>query len=225
MSWHFSQALAEAYWAARSLGGKQSVPLKSTGTDGAYSWHDKTTARCRYSQFGTTSGHSTALNGADVLMWYLAVSPARPIPRQLEAVTRRMIFGRKCGESWQRQLPGTYLQRTLHARPSTRLPTTWTRWVTRPDAFPFPRQTWVVITFGSGIGFVHTPTETANLTAPSMLKKWPSCRAFLRVFGPPSPESFEYLMGWPIGWSDLAPLATDKYRSWLQRHGACSPLS
>jgi hypothetical protein len=221
MSWHFSQALAEAYWAARSLAGRQSAPLKSTGTDGAYSWQGRTTERCRFSQFGTTSGHSTVLNGADVLTWYLAVSPARPIPRQLEVATRRMIFGRKCGESWQRQLPGTYLQRTLHAKQSTPRPTISKRWVTKPDAFPFQRRTWVVTTFGSGTGYVHTPTETANYTAPSMLKRWPSCREWLRVFGQPTPAAHEYLMAWPIGWSDLAPLATDKFQSWLQRHGAC----
>src|SRR6266849_4110690 len=101
MSWHFSQALVEAYWRAGFLGGSQSVPLKSTGTDGAYSWRGRTTEACRFSRFGTTSGHSTVLNGAAVLTWYRAVSPVKPIPRQLEVVTRRMIFGRKCGESWQ----------------------------------------------------------------------------------------------------------------------------
>lgn len=31
----------------------------------------------------------------------------------------------------------------------------------------------------------------------------------------------EYLMGWPIGWTDLRPLATDKFRSWLRSHGDC----
>jgi hypothetical protein len=29
----------------------------------------------------------------------------------------------------------------------------------------------------------------------------------------------EWLMGWPLGWTDLKPLAMDKYRSWLQQHG------
>jgi hypothetical protein len=224
MSWHFSQALAEAYWAARSLGGSQSAPLKSTGTEGGYSWQGRTTERCRFSQFGTTSGHSTVLNGADVLTWYLAVSPARHIPRQLEAATRRMIFGRKCGESWQRSLPGTYLQRTLHALPSTQRPTTLKRWATKPAALPFPRETWVLTTFGLDIGCVHTPTTKANYAAKSM-QKWPGCRAFVKAFGAPIPEVHEWLMDWPEGWTDLKPLAMDKWQSWLQRHGACSASS
>ncbi len=34
-----------------------------------------------------------------------------------------------------------------------------------------------------------------------------------------NPDWVEWLMGWPIGWTDLKPLATDKYRLWLQQHG------
>jgi hypothetical protein len=29
----------------------------------------------------------------------------------------------------------------------------------------------------------------------------------------------EWMMGWPIGWSALEPLATDKFRQWLSSHG------
>jgi DNA (cytosine-5)-methyltransferase 1 len=29
----------------------------------------------------------------------------------------------------------------------------------------------------------------------------------------------EWLMGWPLGWTDLKPLEMDKYHSWLQQHG------
>jgi hypothetical protein len=29
----------------------------------------------------------------------------------------------------------------------------------------------------------------------------------------------EWLMGWPLGWTDLKPLATDKFRLWQQQHG------
>ena len=34
-----------------------------------------------------------------------------------------------------------------------------------------------------------------------------------------NPLFAEALMGWPIGWTDLKPLAMDKFREWLQRHG------
>jgi hypothetical protein len=34
-----------------------------------------------------------------------------------------------------------------------------------------------------------------------------------------NPTWVEWLMGWPLGWTDLKPLEMDKYRSWLQQHG------
>lgn len=36
-----------------------------------------------------------------------------------------------------------------------------------------------------------------------------------------APEFHLWLMGWPEGWNALEPLATDKYRLWLQQHGLC----
>ena len=217
MSWYCSRALAAEYSAAGCSGIGSSAPLKSTGTDGASSPPARTTAPCPHSPFGTTSEHSTDCLGAGELTWYLAGFPAKPIPPRLEAGTLRMISGRKCGESWQRSLPGTYLPRTSHAQPLTPPQTTLRRWVTRPAALPYQRGTWVLTTFGSGTGYVHTPTATANYAAPSM-QKWRGCREFVRVFGTPSPENHEWLMGWPNGWTALQPLATDKWLSWLRQH-------
>lgn len=34
-----------------------------------------------------------------------------------------------------------------------------------------------------------------------------------------NPNWVEWLMGWPIGWTDLKPLATGKFRQWLRKHG------
>lgn len=36
--------------------------------------------------------------------------------------------------------------------------------------------------------------------------------------GPLNPEWVEWLMGWPIGWTGLEPLATDKFQQWLNSH-------
>lgn len=33
-----------------------------------------------------------------------------------------------------------------------------------------------------------------------------------------NPTWVEWLMGWPIGWTDLKPLETDKFRQWLRSH-------
>jgi hypothetical protein len=34
-----------------------------------------------------------------------------------------------------------------------------------------------------------------------------------------SPMWTEWLMGWPIGWTDLKPLETDKFQQWRHSHG------
>ena len=36
-----------------------------------------------------------------------------------------------------------------------------------------------------------------------------------------NPTWVEWIMGWPIGWTDLEPLATDRFRQWLEQHGSC----
>lgn len=42
------------------------------------------------------------------------------------------------------------------------------------------------------------------------------------VGGLQNPEFTEWLMGWPIGWTDLEPLATAKFQQWLHSHGRSS---
>ena len=40
-----------------------------------------------------------------------------------------------------------------------------------------------------------------------------------QVGGPLNPEWVEWLMGWPLGWTDLKPLATAKFHKWSQQSG------
>ena len=37
-----------------------------------------------------------------------------------------------------------------------------------------------------------------------------------------NPTWVEWLIGWPLGWSDCAPLGMDKYQQWLRSHGTHS---
>jgi len=41
------------------------------------------------------------------------------------------------------------------------------------------------------------------------------------VGGQLNPTWVEWLMGWPLGWTDLKPLEMDKYQKWLEQHGGC----
>jgi len=40
-----------------------------------------------------------------------------------------------------------------------------------------------------------------------------------QVGGPLNPDWVEWLMGWPVGWTDLKPLETAKFQQWLDSHG------
>ena len=43
----------------------------------------------------------------------------------------------------------------------------------------------------------------------------------VKTVGKLNPDWVEWLMGWPIGWTDLKPLATDKFQQWYQQFGDC----
>jgi hypothetical protein len=73
------------------------------------------------------------------------------------------------------------------------------------------------------------PTPTAmNATGGAAMCKWGGSGArkkLKEVFtdkeinGPLNPPWVEWLMGWPEGWTDLAPLETAKFQQWLDSHG------
>jgi hypothetical protein len=42
------------------------------------------------------------------------------------------------------------------------------------------------------------------------------------IGGTLNPAFSEWLMGWPLGWTDLKPLGTGKFQQWQQQHGKYS---
>jgi len=221
MSFIYSRALVAASSLASYLDIAASVPSRESHLPKPSLWSDRTTVFFRLSRFGMMCAPLMAGRGGELLTWWLAGFPVKPIAPRLREEIMLTISGRKCGGSWQMSLPATYLPRTSTEVQSTARPMTSSRWVTKPEQFPLARRTWVVTMFGSGIGYLHTPTTKANYAAASM-QKWPSARNFVTVFGRPTPENQEWLMGWPDGWTDTKPLETGKYLSWLQLHGKYS---
>ncbi len=43
-----------------------------------------------------------------------------------------------------------------------------------------------------------------------------------RAGGQLNPTWVEWLMGWPLGWTDCEPLETARFREWQQQHSSCS---
>lgn len=73
----------------------------------------------------------------------------------------------------------------------------------------------------AGIKRAPTPTvqDSSNNGAPSqMVRNTKPLNA--EVGGPLNPQWVEWLMGWPIGWTDLGASAMDSFRQWFRSHGA-----
>lgn len=221
MSWLFSRALVEACLPPSRLDSAPSALLSLMNTADAFLYNAKTMATCSLGfRYGMTFAPLTQSHGAATLISSLEAFLAKHLAKQQQATTPQMIFGRRCAGSWQMSLPGTSLPKTSAKLPLTKRQMTLSRWVIKPKQFPLVRQTWVQTTFGPGIGYLHTPTTKANYCAASM-QKWPACRAWVQVFGKVTPEAHEYLMGWPIGWTDLRPLETAKFQQWQSQHLSC----
>lgn len=84
------------------------------------------------------------------------------------------------------------------------------------DRFFTVQKTWIKDTYGENFGFVHTPTTTANYSAPSMMKH-AGCRNFVEVFNRPTPANAEYLMGLPQGASTTSSMSQKNMEIWQQK--------
>ena len=113
-------------------------------------------------------------------------------------------YGLKCSESSAASGPKSSLVRTSKSFPLDAQPTNLARLDTEQLLNGLAPKT-LALTIREAVGgFVHTPTTKANFTAPSM-QKWPVCRRYVKAFGdgPIMPEQFEFLMGFPIGWTEI----------------------
>lgn len=218
MSWHYSRELVEEYLVVTSLDGKPSVQWKSMPIAHLYLPNDRMKEFSRLSRFGMMFEPLTENVGEELLTWYLAGFPVSHSVRLQEGEKSQKIYGQKCGELLKKSSQNIFLQKMFKKKQLSMQGKTLLTWVILPKFLSLERNTWVQTTFGIDFGYVHTPTTKANFAAKSM-QKWPSCRNFVKAFGKPTPENLEYLMDWPIGWTDLKPLGMDKFRLWLRQHG------
>lgn len=77
MSWHYSQALVEAFLEENSLDGELFAPLKSSDMPETYCWRDRMTESLNLFQFGMMCEPSMGNLGADLLTWFREVSLAK----------------------------------------------------------------------------------------------------------------------------------------------------
>lgn len=217
MSFHYLPELVADCLAPEFSDGARFALLKHTPTVSHDSSTGKLTGGLTRSRSGTTCGRSVENLGGALLTLYLVGFRARATQRQLEEGTALNPSLASIGESLPKSLPGLSLPRMSHVPQSRNVQVGSETWVTTPGWLPLVRKTWVLTTFGPDFGYLHTPTKTANFSAPSM-QKHQCCRNFVEVFGKPTQASFEWLMGLPIGWTGPGPLVTPKF------HSAWQPL-
>ena len=229
MSWLFSQALVEAYLEEKSLDGEQSVPLNGNHTQQAYLPPDKMTDFSRLSRFGMTYKPLTESRGEELLMSYLEDFHAKTSAQQdkeqvlveVEAV---------CGSTWLESLEKSN-QLTLSlktplcsAREDSVLSSkTLPHWGTMLNGECYHQAPLALITRGQECGsLLPTPTchnAKEGAYPAEYTRKTPTLAT--HVGGKIHPEFTEWMMGWPLGWTDLKPLETAKYPCVLQPLGQC----
>jgi hypothetical protein len=240
MSWLFSQALVEEYLGDISLDGEQSVQSNGKPIQQAYCALDKMTKFSRLSRFGMMFKPLTESLGKELLMSYLEGFHAKTY-RQQAKEQALMEKGQECGSKWHAsfakfdqnmfmwKIPQYSLLEDLESYSQT-----WPKWGSMLNGECWERQPLVEITKEKEFGLWPTPV-TSDYAARRPSKGWrgtsdlPSV-AWTRNGGKENPEKpplklnalwVEWMMGWPVGWTDLKPLEMDKYQEWQQSHGSC----
>ena len=233
MSWHYLQEGEEASWEGSSLDGAPSALLRLLPTHGESCSQDKEMASCQRSLFGMTSEHLTGDHGEDTSMSSAPGSHAHPSvsPESEMLETQTRTCGLKPSASFAKYDPSTSCWRTYQA--SLLSPTgtctpyseTWPRAGMTVDGIAYPRQPLVPIIREIASGLLPTITAQTYGTnqggaAGRVGKVRMSLQSMARQHGGHlSPSFVERMMNWPVGWTDLEPLAMDKYRQWYASHG------
>lgn len=233
-----------ASWEDSSLDGAPSALLKLMPMHAKSYSQDSETESCRDSQYGTTCEHSTENLGAETSMSSAADSHVKTLA-QLEVGSESkdlaLAYGAKWRESFAKYDHATRSWRTHQCslfEGLEKFSEIWPRWGLMLDGECYPREMLVRFTYVKEFGFSHpTPTATdyhgghwrsrmraATSNRPailrmSLLRYWITQFSNKQRTCYPNPTFIEATMGWPIGWTGLAPLGTDKFQQWLGLHG------
>lgn len=214
--------------------GERFAPSKLTNMLGEYCLQDKETDVCRSSQFGMTSEPSTEENGQAESTSFQADSLARtsvkPVKGQ-ELMESEVDSGLKCSgwfAKWDRDSCLWRIPQCSLLAGSDVFLETWPRWGSMRSGV-----CWEVIQ--------EDFARTANVSGCSLMRpiasdairqkfKW---KHLVRIDHPDgnlseqlarvhglglTPLAAEILMSWPETWTDLKPLATDKFQQWQRQH-------
>jgi hypothetical protein len=236
MSWLYSRALVEEYLEESYLDGEQSVQSSGKPIPQAYCAPDKMTVFSKVSRFGMMFKPLTENLGEELLMSYLAGFHAKTSAQQ-EKEQESTESDQECGEKWRGSFvkynPDSSSWKTHQCSllgDLEEFSETWPQWGLMRNGECWERQMlaqtiketesglwetkWPtpVTSDASGAGRVG-PRKGGNISSlKDYLSKWH------RLAYPPV-NITEYMMGWPLGWTDLKRLEMDKSHCAQPQHG------
>ena len=226
MSWLFSQALVEEYLGENCLDGEQSVQSSGNPIQLAYCAPDKMTDFSRLSRFGMMFKPLTDIPGEELLMSSVVAFHVRTLARQ-EKVQELMESDQECGEKWRASFtkydPNLSSWRTHQCSLLGDLEEfleTWPKWGSMRTGECWEQQMLEQNTNETEFGLWPTPTTPSgggNCGGSGAYKN--AIKNGTHIPHSINPNLYEWLMGWPQGWTDLKPLETDKSHCVLQPHG------
>ena len=228
-------------------GGEQCVQSSKINTPQVFLSHGRTTGRCRLSQYGMTFARLTDDRGTELLTLFRAgfrVRTSAPPEKESESQASEAVFGKSLPALLARFDPHTSLWKTPQCslEDSEASLETLPRWGLMLNGELFLRPTLAHRTSASASGlspngetFFHTLTTTGldggSNSRRALKKRKAELLPRLRIReeteksidgtsgGALNPKWAEWFMGWPIGWTELKPLATGRFRQWQQEHG------
>ena len=180
------------------------------------------------SQSGMTLEPSTADAGAGLLMSLAADSPAKTsLTLEVEVnALDSMEVEADCGAKWRessRKLSqpssSSRTARKSEAWVSTSCFKTLLAWgsIVRGILSQQERSEHHTKENVSGVWLI-TPDAHMNVRK-GFRSKTPNLSELVGGRNHANPQYLEWMMGWPIDWTDLQPLAMDKFQQWLSSHG------
>ena len=239
MSWLYSRVLVEEYLGDISSDGEQSVQSNGSNTQLAYCAPDKMTGFSRLSRFGMMYKPLTESLGEELLMSYLEDFHAKTSQLQ-ETEMDLMEKDQECGEKWRGSFtkfsPDSSSWKTHQfslLEGLEEFSETWPQWGLMRDGECWEQRTLEQIIRGTESGSLQSkwPTPVTrdykdtgtqeSMTRQLNKRESPGLALVVgaETGGKLNPTWVEWLMGWPLGWTDLKPLETGKSHSAQPQHG------
>jgi len=230
MSWLFSQALVEEYSEDTSSDGEPSVQLNVMPTQHKFWYNGKTMDVSNLSRFGLTYKVLTEDRGEELLKLCREDFLAKTFQQQdseQESLDQDLGCGQKCPASSEKLNQSTLSSKTHQCSLLEDLEQsflTLPKWGSMHSGVVSERMPLVRHTRETGSGsLLPTPSgcRSGKNHVAGRLDEWGGSSNLWRgteIGKTHIPAFEEWVMGWPVQWTELTQSATDKFRLWQQQH-------